>query len=81
MPAPVGVLRPAVWVIERVLPGAPVTTSLLDLLAVPNIVEDNALVSHFKMDPIPFSGKHFDYLRDNTFGDTLAKFFRNATVN
>jgi len=81
VPAPVGLLRPAVWVMERVLPGSPVTTSLLDLLAVPNTIEDNALVNHFKMDPIPFSGKNLAYLRDNTFGDTLAKFFRNATVN
>jgi hypothetical protein len=33
------------------------------------------------MQPIPFSGNHLNYLRDNTLGDTLAKFFRNATVN
>lgn len=81
VPAPVALLRPAVWVMERVLPGSPVTSSLLDLLAVPNTVADNALVSTFQMQPIPFSGNHLNYLRDNTLGDTLAKFFRNATVN
>lgn len=81
VPAPVALLRPAVWVMERVLPGSPVTTGLLDLLAVPNTTPNNALVTHFGMQPIPFSGEHIAYLRDNTLGDTLAKFFRNATVN
>lgn len=81
IPAPVPLLRPAVWLMERVLPGSPVTSSLLDLLAVPNIVADNALVSTFQMQPTPFSGNHLNYLRDNTLGGTLAKFFRNATVN
>jgi uncharacterized protein YbjT (DUF2867 family) len=81
VPAPVPVLRPVVWLMERVLPGSPVTSSLLDLLAVPNTVADNALVSTFQMQPTPFSGSNLNYLRDNTLGDTLAKFFRNATVN
>lgn len=81
VPAPVPLLRPAVWVMERVLPGSPVTSGLLDLLAVPNTVADNALVSTFQIQPTPFSGNHLKYLRDNTLGGTLAKFFRNATVN
>jgi NADH dehydrogenase len=81
VPAPTFVLRPAVVVMQSVLPGSPVTTSLLDLLAVKNTVDDNALVSHFGMDPIPFSGEHIAYLNDNTIGDTMAKFFQNATVN
>lgn len=81
VPAPTAVLRPAVVVMQSVLPGSPVTTSLLDLLAVKNTVDDNALVSHFGMDPIPFSGEHIAYLNDNTIGDTMAKFFQNATVN
>lgn len=81
VPVPVALLRPAVWVMERVLPGSPVTSGLLDLLAVPNIIADNALVSHFHITPTPFSGNHLNYLRDNTLRDTLAKFFRNATVN
>ncbi len=81
VPAPTWLLRPAVVVMQSLLPGSPVTTSLLDLLAVPNIVEDNALVNHFGMDPIPFSGEHIEYLNDNNIGDTMAKFFQNATVN
>lgn len=81
IPVPVFLLRPAVVVMQNVLPGSPVSTSLLDLLSVPNIVEDNALVNHFGMEPIPFSGEHLEYLNDNTISDTMAKFFQNATVN
>lgn len=81
VPAPVFLLRPAVIVMQSVLPGSPVSTSLLDLLAVPNTVPDNALVNHFGMEPIPFSGEHIEYLNNNTIGDTMAKFFQNATVN
>lgn len=80
-PAPVWLLRVPVFVMERVLPGSPVTTSLLDLLAVRNVVEDNALISHFKMQPIPFNGENIAYLRDNKIGDSLKKFLTNATVN
>ena len=81
VPAPVALLRPAVVLMQALLPGSPVSTSLLDLLAVPNTVPDNALVSRFGMTPIPFAGEHIRYLNDNSLGDTLAKFFRNATVN
>ena len=81
LPLPVSLLRPVVRLMQAVLPGSPVSTSLLDLLEVPNTVADNALVNHFGMKPIPFSGEHIAYLRDNTLSDTLAKFFGNATVN
>ena len=81
VPAPAALLRPVVAVMQRLLPGSPVNTSLLELLAVPNTVPDNALVTQFGMSPIPFAGEHIAYLRDNTLGDTLAKFFGNATVN
>ena len=81
VPAPIALLRPAVMVMQALLPGSPVSTSLLDLLAVPNTVPDNALVNRFGMTPIPFAGEHIAYLRDNTLSDTLAKFFGNATVN
>lgn len=81
LPTPVALLRPAVMLMQTLLPGSPVSTSLLDLLAVPNTVPDNALVNHFGMKPIPFAGEHIAYLKDNTLGDTLAKFFGNATIN
>jgi len=66
---------------QTVLPGSPVTTSLLELLAVPNTVPDNALVNHFGMEPIPFSGEHITYLRDASASDALRKFFTGATIN
>ena len=81
IPAPLSLLRPAVLVMQAVLPGSPVSASLLELLSVPNTVADNALVNHFGIQPIPFSGEHIQYLNDNAIGDALAKFLRNATVN
>ena len=81
LPLPVALLRPPVRLMQALLPGSPVSTSLLDLLAVPNTVPDNALVSRFDMQPIPFAGEHIAYLRENTLSDTLAKFFGNATIN
>jgi len=81
VPAPVWLLRPVVLVMQTVLPGSPVTTSLLELLAVPNTVPDNALVNHFGMEPIPFSGEHITYLRDASASDALRKFFTGATIN
>lgn len=80
-PAPVGLLRAPVFVMEKTLPGTPVSASLLELLAVPNIVKDNALVSYFKINPRPFSGDNIAYLRDNRIGDALRKLFTGATVN
>ena len=81
VPVSVALLRPLVVLMQALLPGSPVSTSLLDLLAVPNTVPENALVSRFGMTPIPFAGEHIRYLNDNSLSDTLAKFFRNATVN
>lgn len=81
IPAPVWLLRPAVVVMEKILPGSPVSTSLLDLLAVPNIVEDNALINHFGMDPIPFSGENIVYLRDASAVQAIRKFATNAVIN
>lgn len=81
VPAPVALLRPAVFVMENTLPGSPVSSSLLDLLAVPNTVPNNALVEEFGMDPIPFKGQHIDYLNDTSIGQALNKFFTGAVVN
>jgi len=78
---PVALLRPVVAVMQAVLPGSPVSTSLLDLLSVPNTTPNNALVEHFKMTPIPFSGLHIDYLKKASAAEALNKFFTNATVN
>lgn len=81
IPVPVALLRPVVALMQAVLPGSPVNTSLLDLLAVPNTVKHNGLTEYFQMAPIPFSGEHIAYLRNNSAGQALNKFFTNATVN
>jgi uncharacterized protein YbjT (DUF2867 family) len=80
-PAPVWLLRPAVFVMENTLPGSPVSSGLLELLSVPNTVPNNALVDHFGMEPIPFAGEHIAYLNDTSAGQALNKFFTGATVN
>lgn len=81
IPAPVFLLRPVVSIMENTLPGSPVSGSLLDLLAVPNTVPNNALVEQFGMEPIPFKGQHIEYLKDNTVGQALNKFFTGAVIN
>jgi uncharacterized protein YbjT (DUF2867 family) len=75
-PAPVWLLRGPVFLMENTLPGSPVSSGLLELLAVPNVIEENALVDVFQLEPTPFSGRHLDYLKGNTFGDSLRKILR-----
>ncbi len=81
VPVPARLLRPVVAVMQRLLPGSPVNTSLLELLAVPNTVPENALVTRLGISPVPFAGENIAYLRENTLGDTLAKFFGDAIIN
>lgn len=81
IPVPVALLRPVVFIMENTLPGSPVSSSLLDLLAVPNTVPENALVTQFGMTPIPFSGEHIDYLNEASIAGALNKFFTGAVVN
>lgn len=81
VPVPVALLRPAVWLMENTLPGSPVSSGLLDLLAVPNTVPDNALVQTFDISPIPFRGEHIAYLKDTSAGQALNKFFTGKVVN
>lgn len=80
-PAPTWLLRGPVFVMERVLPGSPVSSGLLDLLAVANVVEENALVDRFHIDPIPFAGEHIAYLRANTASDAVRKLLGGEAVN
>jgi len=80
VPAPVALLRPVVVLMQSILPGSPVTTSLLELLAVPNTVPDNGLLE-LGIEPTPFSGEHIEYLNNNSAGEALKIFFTGATVN
>jgi uncharacterized protein YbjT (DUF2867 family) len=80
IPAPAGLLKLPVIIMQNTLPGAPVNTTLLELLKVPNVVKENALVTYFRMTPKPFSGENIAYLKQNTAGIALKKMFTNATV-
>jgi uncharacterized protein YbjT (DUF2867 family) len=71
VPAPTWLLRGPVFLMERLLPGSPVTSELLDLLAVPNVVPDNALVDHFGIAPRAFAGADIAYLREATVGEAI----------
>jgi NADH dehydrogenase len=80
-PAPTWLLKPAVFVMEKTLPGAPVNLSLLELLKEPNVVNDNALMSYFNLDPRPFFGENIAYLKEITAGEAVKKIFTGAAVN
>ena len=71
VPLPTAVLRPLIAIAQRVLPSPPVTTGLLDLLAIDNVVEGNALRADFGLVPIPFAPEELEYLRAITLRDAL----------
>lgn len=72
---PVKVLRPVVALAQRVLPNPPVTSGLLDLLALDNTVAHNALTETFKIVPIPFAADELQYLRRITARNALRSLF------
>jgi uncharacterized protein YbjT (DUF2867 family) len=71
VPVPIAVLRPIIAVAQRLLPGLPVTTELLDLLAIDNVVEGNSLHDDFGITPTPFAPEELEYLRDIRRRDAL----------
>ena len=75
---PVKVLRPLVSLAQRLLPNPPVTTGLLDLLALDNTVANNALTETFRVVPIPFAADELGYLRRITARNALASLFSRA---
>lgn len=75
VPVPVKVLRPIVALAQRFLPNPPVTSSLLDLLALDNTVAQNALTAYFKVVPIPFAADELQYLRRITAKSALRSLF------
>jgi uncharacterized protein YbjT (DUF2867 family) len=72
---PVKLLRPIVALAQRLLPNPPVTSSLLDLLALDNTVANNALTEYFKVVPIPFAADELQYLRRITARNALRSLF------
>ena len=72
---PVKALRPLIAAAERTLPRPPVTTSLLDLLEIDNVVPENDLTSSLEIDPIPFAPEELLYLREITVSSALGSLF------
>jgi NADH dehydrogenase len=69
IPAPVFLLRPVIAAAQHVLPRPPVTTSLLDLLAIDNTVGDSSVWATFGLVPVPFAPEELTYLRNITARD------------
>ena len=69
---PTRLLRPLVAIAQRVLPNPPVTTELMQLLALDNTVPDNALTTTFGVTPTPFAPEELLYLRRITTRGALA---------
>jgi uncharacterized protein YbjT (DUF2867 family) len=71
---PMSLLRLAVRVMEGVLPNPPVTSSLLELLAVSNVTTENAL-ERFVAEPRAFTAEAAsEYMRAFTVRQTLRRF-------
>lgn len=66
---PVGALRPLIAAAQSMLPNPPVTTGLLDLLKIDNVIESNDLKTELGISPIPFAPEELLYLRNISFGD------------
>jgi NADH dehydrogenase len=75
VPVPVKLLRPVVGLAERILPNPPVTSGLLDLLALDNTISNNALTETFKIVPVPFAGDELQYLRRITVRNAFHSLF------
>lgn len=71
VPVPTGLLRPLIAIAQRLLPNPPVTTGLLDLLAIDNVVTGDALRTDFGIAPTPFAPEELGYLRAITLRDAL----------
>jgi hypothetical protein len=72
---PVSFLRPVIAVAQRILPKPPVTTGLLDLLKVDNVVEPNELVTELGIDPLPFAPEELFYLRNISLKQAVRSLF------
>ena len=73
---PVAVIRPLIAAAQALLPNPPVTTGLLELLKMDNVIPSNDLVSELGISPIPFAPEELLYLRSISFGDAARSLFR-----
>ncbi|HEY5087699.1 MAG TPA: NAD(P)H-binding protein [Gemmatimonadaceae bacterium] len=74
---PTVVVRPFVSALWHLVPRPPVTTELLDTLALDNTVPDNMLMPAFGISPTPFAPEELLYLRRITAGDALRSLFKS----
>jgi NADH dehydrogenase len=73
---PVGALRPLIALAQAVLPNPPVTTGLLDLLEIDNVIPSNDLSSVLRITPTPFAPEELLYLKNISFGDAVGSLMR-----
>jgi uncharacterized protein YbjT (DUF2867 family) len=73
---PVSALRPVVALAGNLLPNPPVTTGLLDLLALDNVIPDNDLKDALGIQPTPFAPEELLYLKKITAGSAIKSLFR-----
>ena len=77
IPTPRWMIKAIVGLMEALLPNPPVTRSLLELLSVSNVTQDNA-IAKFVEAPRPFTAENTSaYMQEFTFRDTLAQFFQS----
>lgn len=74
---PTAAVRPFVAALWHLVPKPPVTTELLDTLALDNTVPDNSLMTVFRISPTPFAPEELLYLRRVTAGNALRSLFKN----
>lgn len=72
---PVSALRPVVGLAGILLPNPPVTTGLLDLLAIDNVIPKNDLKDSLGIQPTPFAPEELLYLRKITAGSAIKSMF------
>ncbi len=72
---PVSALRPLVALAGSVLPNPPVTTGLLDLLKIDNVIPNNDLKDALGIQPTPFAPEELLYLRKISTGSAIKSLF------
>jgi uncharacterized protein YbjT (DUF2867 family) len=78
---PVPLLRPVVKLMEIALPNPPVTTGLLDMLKVDNVIARNALTEVFGITPRPFTPDNLGYMRQFSTVGSLKRLFGQRTAD
>ena len=67
---PSWMMRPNVWLMERVLPKPPLTSEELRMISVRNVAETDAVAGFFGFNPRPVGG-NLDYLKEISFSEGI----------